>query len=60
MSRHYYTSPTRKRGVAFFQPPAKVLIQVQVALFQLCQKGRALFGGASRAHDAVAGVSCLL
>lgn len=37
----------------FFQPPAKLLRQVPVALFQIRQKGGASFGRACLAHDAV-------
>ena len=42
------------------QPPAKLLIQVPVALFHFRQEDRALFGRASLAHDAVAGEGSLL
>lgn len=49
-----------RRAVVFLQPPAKLLIQAQVALFQFCQECWALLGGASLAHDAMPGLSCSL
>jgi hypothetical protein len=47
-------------GRVFVQPLATLLIEAPVAFFELRQEGRALFRGASLAHDAMAGEGGLL